>query len=485
MDISASKVFTDPAPVDTLVQRAGRCARWFEKDKTIGTFTILKSTKEMMHQFAGPYDEKAVDTAIKACKTEEMLSWNVERAWIDSAWGSDPKKAAEVAQQALDASDFALNLFDRAAQERSPGQIANTFREILSIEVGVMINPEVVSNHLTAGRIPLTSSISLANAQRLWNQHRTDARILRDYEGQLQIGERISSIELGDILFLSESVAHVHRQKGLCLKGCDDSDINEVIPDSELWIPRPKKLQIQIGDGGKPQSLIEHTKGVMNRTRKRLCDEDKLGYRKALLDIIGILEPSSDSIQLADAIATLSELAAGLHDIGKGNVLWQEKARLLAKEFTTSDLIGRTGTYDRSIRFPPHTPPSFSAIVKAAELLMGDLGTFGPLVRAIALAAARHHSAFLNPARQISYYEFQPDARLLKFVQEILQKCGGDIQHAENIIEAATQLAASNEVPLMLPNDDLFPIYALVGRAILMSDREDAAGKDLETRVHE
>ena len=29
-------------------------------------------------------------------------------------------------------------------------------------------------------------------------------------------------------------------------------------------------------------------------------------------------------------------------------------------------------------------------------------------------------------------------------------------------------------------NDDLFPIYALVGRAILMADREDAAGRELE-----
>jgi len=36
------------------------------------------------------------------------------------------------------------------------------------------------------------------------------------------------------------------------------------------------------------------------------------------------------------------------------------------------------------------------------------------------------------------------------------------------------------DVPLLLPNVNLFPIYALVGRAILMADREDAAGEELE-----
>ncbi len=41
LDISAPLVVSDPAPVDTLVQRAGRCGRWFRNAKTTGEFYVI------------------------------------------------------------------------------------------------------------------------------------------------------------------------------------------------------------------------------------------------------------------------------------------------------------------------------------------------------------------------------------------------------------------------------------------------------------
>ena len=45
LDISAPLVISDPAPVDTLVQRAGRCARWFRNIETNGEFKVIKAPK--------------------------------------------------------------------------------------------------------------------------------------------------------------------------------------------------------------------------------------------------------------------------------------------------------------------------------------------------------------------------------------------------------------------------------------------------------
>ncbi len=56
LDISAPFVATDPAPVDTLVQRAGRCARWFRDGPVKGQFIVIDGpNKKGRGQLVAPY----------------------------------------------------------------------------------------------------------------------------------------------------------------------------------------------------------------------------------------------------------------------------------------------------------------------------------------------------------------------------------------------------------------------------------------------
>ncbi|HLH72169.1 MAG TPA: CRISPR-associated helicase Cas3', partial [Chloroflexota bacterium] len=137
MDISAPLVISDPAPVDTLVQRAGRCARWFREGPIEGHFFVVKAPNaDTTKGLTAPYRSALVRLAIESLPTAD-LSWEAERTWINQAWGGGPKNATKAVAGALGQVTFALNLFDRAAQERSPSEIANVFREILSVEVAV------------------------------------------------------------------------------------------------------------------------------------------------------------------------------------------------------------------------------------------------------------------------------------------------------------------------------------------------------------
>jgi CRISPR-associated endonuclease/helicase Cas3 len=137
LDISAPLVISDPAPVDTLVQRAGRCARWFRDRPVAGEFRVLTAPNDIARKvLAGRYVRtEFVQAAIASLPA--TLTWQSERKWVNEAWGSEPKKALEAVKRALVESAFALNLFDRAAQEHRPGEIATVFREILSVEVAV------------------------------------------------------------------------------------------------------------------------------------------------------------------------------------------------------------------------------------------------------------------------------------------------------------------------------------------------------------
>jgi CRISPR-associated endonuclease/helicase Cas3 len=474
LDISAPLVVSDPAPVDTLVQRAGRCARWFRDGVTKGQFYVLDGPNdEIRKQLIGPYRADFVEAARKKLPSGS-LTWEAECRWINDAWGGETTKALERVDRALTEIDFALNLFDRAAQQHRPGEIASVFREILSVEVAV--EDAGISRDLQPlldeGRRPETSSISLGRAWQLVRDARGAAKAIRYEEGDLR-AETADYVQPGDILTVPSSLAYLHTKKGLCFG--DAARAADAIKSSN-WVP-PARREHLPREGGRRQSLDEHVRGVMRGTYTRLRQDG--AYTASLKKILQVLEPSKDAEQLTAVIAQVAMLAAGFHDLGKTDRRWQERARAIDPEFGDG-LIGRTARTDTRIGIP-HTPPGYLATIKATELLLGSLGSAEYLVRAIALAATRHHSSLLNPATVDYQYEAHPHA--LDFVRTVLAEVDTPLavqELAPMILEAAAIRPEPQIVPLLLPNDDLFPIYALVGRAILIADREDASGQELE-----
>jgi CRISPR-associated helicase Cas3 len=477
LDISAPLVISDPAPVDTLVQRAGRCARWFRKHAAVGHFLVTTAPKAYIDDskmgLALPYQKAFVHAALDSLPAGE-LTWDEERGWVNKAWAAGPKEAAEAVTQALDQTAFALNLFDRAAQEHKPGQIANAFREILSVDIAVedASSTRDLQKLLDSRHYPETSSVRLAQAWGLRSKPNSNPRAVRYEEGSLRLVEA-SYIQPGDVLVVSSDVAVLHRRKGLCLENLDGQD---VVKQSD-WNTNERTDESLSRESGRPQGLFEHTREVMEGTYGRLMLPGP--YRDTLIKILKSLEPDKDADGLANMIAQIATVAAGFHDLGKADVEWQTKARKIDPK-SPMGLIGRTANTKGRIG-RPHTPPGFLAMLKACEMLIGHINSAEHLIRAIALAAARHHSSLTNPA--LVDYDFEPDPRAKGFVEQVLKEVGapeGVTSHAEEIVEAARQKPTMEIVPLALPNDDLFPIYALVGRVILMADRKSAAGHELE-----
>jgi len=489
LDISAPLVVSDPAPVDTIVQRAGRCARWFRERQTKGKFAVIKLTPNtLLKDWAPPYRERCVALAMKTMPENSKLSWDVERRWVNNAWGLQldaqgklPKNPSEKRrgriEETLSQTTFALNLFDRAAQEHRPGEIAAVFREILSVEVAVEVanSDRNLQDLLDSDSRPETASVSLRRAWQLLRAAGRTASVIRYEEGDLQI-EQADWIRAGDILIIPSTAAYLHRIKGLCFgDGSQKAKEADIFLSSE-W-KRGKEVAFLPREGGHRQDLLEHVFGVMEGTQKRLAT--KGAYRDTLVRILECLEPDKNAEALADVVTQVATLAAGFHDLGKADLRWQAKARQIDPD-CPDGLIGRTLKTASRIGIP-HTPPGYLAIVKTCELLMGPLGSSEFLIRAIALAAARHHSSLLNPA--LVDYQFEPHPQASEFVESVLEKVQAPAEikkRALDILGAAQKLPEKDMVPLLLPNDDLFPLYALVGRAILMADREDASGKPLE-----
>lgn len=499
LNISAPLVVSDPAPVDTLVQRAGRCARWFRDGRVEGRFVVLnvpglkeKNPSEEAKQYVLPYRIPFVAAALQHFPTGKTLSWDEERRWVDKAWGGGEDKARIAVEKALNDTAFALNLFDRAAQERQPGQIASVFREILSVEVAVEnVNrvtifiddvstaPRDLPLLLSEGQLPDTSSISLGKAISLVKEAGGSAAIIR-YEDELKHRKLRSgdSIQVGDVLILPSTMAYLHPIKGLCFG--DGNLVADAILESKWCFPDKATKEYQKGEGRR-QTLAEHTRNVMNRAYEKLTDESS-PYNTTLTKILSTLEQPSDVKQLVQLVVQIACVAIAFHDLGKADIEWQRRVRKLDPDCPPG-LVGRSLSTGQRIG-RPHTPPGYAATVEACQLLLGGkLGNAASLVQAIALASCRHHSSLFNPAT-VQNYSFTPHPEAMEFVRIMLGEVSAPpaaIAQASTILVAAQKLPAAKVVPLMLPNHDLFALYALVGRAILLADREDAAGKFLET----
>jgi len=489
LDISAPQVISDPAPVDTLVQRAGRCARWFREGKTCGEFLVVTVPKAQLADWSPPYREPLVEATLKTLP-EGQLSWDAEREWVNQAWGievkagkmpKDPQQTQqEQVEKSLNATTFALNLFDRAAQEHKPGEIANAFREILSVEVAVEEGNRVYIDELakrdlqlmlSQGQHPETSSVSLGRAYALVREG--GAAVIRFENDEFILHYTSDYVRPGDILIVPSAKAYLHPVKGLCFG--DGSDVDDAILSSE-WLDRKKK-QMQPHTAGRRQTLLEHTMNVMEGAYRRLSEEGV--YRETIIKVLKSLEPQKDAEQLANLLAALTRVAAAFHDLGKADARWQARAREIDPQCST-ELIGRTLNTGEHIGVP-HTPPGYAAITKACEMLVGPSESAKHLIHGIALAAARHHSSLLNPATV--NYSFQPHPDTADFVKAVLEAINAPpavVDHAQEVLAAAKIKPTADQVPLMLPNDDLFPIYALVGRAILLADREDAKDGAIE-----
>jgi hypothetical protein len=322
--------------------------------------------------------------------------------------------------------------------------------------------------------------VTLGRARILARSAGRRAKAIRYDDGDLRV-LAIEHLELGDIVVIPPTVAYLHAAKGLCF-GDGTKGTDPAIKLESEWEADPSQGTILPREGGQRQTLINHLRGVMCGVRERLTKDGT--YRATLAKILHALEPKSTKT-LIDAVAQLATLAAGFHDLGKADVTWQERARAIDPE-CGAELIGRTAITNRRIGHP-HTPPAFHATTKACEILLGSDDSTTHLLRAIALAAARHHSSFLNPAlvrlHGDARYNFRAHPAAEALVREILleaQAPNSAILRTKEIISAAESIPDLSEIPLALPNDDLFPIYALIGRAILMADREDASAQIFE-----
>jgi len=444
MDISSNTIISEVAPVDSLIQRAGRCARW-GGDGDFHVFNIGDY---------GPYREKEYQQIVDKTRDElkrldgEALSWNLEKELINNVLSNHYKKVLDDFKRTEIMGTLARAVFDG---NRSKAE--ETVREAYTCNVSIHNDPKTLCNKdndifklqkvgVNIWVFRSKARALLENGINIWSIE--ESNILDDYT--FRFTESLVSDANSQILpfkhyVVSPEGAYYDKSIGLIF-GRKDS---KVFPLSkEQTIENKENEFIR-----KYEPWIDHA----NKTSQVLDRFFISGYDFAINKF-----SKAFKIDKKDLIEKLRFIAT-LHDVGKLNKWWQKKIEWdgqIPLAHTDKESITRIGI--------PHATVSaviLGRIFKEWE----DQNSVGiPFY----LSVAHHHSPKSQYYRRFS---------LIDGWKEVVKEVVPDI----NLSEVTFQKNVDGyvEIPMLSIADEFrkYRLYSFISKIIRLSDWMATSGE--------
>ncbi len=443
MDISSPVILSEVAPIDALIQRAGRCARWGGN----GEFHVFGLTKDVRNPYA-PYLKELVEATISEIESrgDFTLDWQTEVELVNRVLSS-------YFEFFMDPRHFWLRLgeLSRAVYEGSKARVEQNVREVLSCDITLHENPEF----LKPEDVLLLPKI------------RVDARVLSGKVKKLaELGIRIYKLTENPIIGDYDSRYTLELVR----------DGEDVVP-FELYVLSGACYSPEIGlvfDASVPNTIrsfepVEMYEQSKIQVEYKLEREDWVDHAKKTLRILDlylipryhyVLEKFAEyfGYGFKEFVEHVRCIVA-LHDLGKLNVYWQEKAGWDGKTplaHSDSDIRG----------LPPHATVSARALQPYLESVFDDEGVF----KAFYLAIAHHHAPWAKEYRE---YKLIPDFD--KFVNEVWNV-------PKELIKTNDSAGRLNFTYLDLAKEnEAYRLYGLLSKLLRISDRLATGGVSYES----
>lgn len=442
LDISADLLLTDVAPVDALIQRAGRIARWGGKGK-VWVYNV---------ESAAPYDRELVDKTRELLEKNSgaILDWTTAKCWVNQVL-NDPYRQILYESNAYEQVVAQLS---RAAFEGSRAQAEAAVRDINTVEVTLHGDPQSLDKDVL--RLP-TISVHIGIAKKwakeaarmeakVWrvdvDRNPSDAQVTVNLETVINVDRDIS---IGDRLVFPPSALAYSDELGL-QAGKNGQDFQPQ-PGVARGVP-PAALQ--------RESWICHSVQVAQEMDKVLHKEQHAV--SGLARLLGVAE---------NKVREAAKLAALLHDLGKLNKDWQSKAGV-PHSAAPQNLLAHTNGRNY-VQFPPHATVSAYALWPA---LVDGSALPRLLARAVCFAIAHHHSV---RAKGVPAYAFHPAWQ--SAVEEALRQCG--LNASLDLGRVATSQKSPTNLREQFPPleyERLYTAYVLLSRWLRLADRIATGG---------
>lgn len=430
LDITCEIMISELAPIDALIQRAGRCAR----RGGVGHFYVFN-----VDDFA-PYKEQ--ESIITKTKKEleridgRKLDWELEKELINKILGGCFEEYLR--------PDYGARILNELAEGAFFGnrqQVERTVRETLTCDISIHDDPAALGTRI----------FSL-------EKMKLNAGLLRRFvQNEKPLIWKIETDDIEEEKVIPKILV------------CKDTDIHPygfyiIHPDFAYY---SDELGLQLGKKGLPldsRESISRDELIMKRKEESWNEHSRLTlqyFRNNILPYYWLpITKLADSWRIErDGFIARLELCLVLHDLGKLTVEWQKKIGRKSQPLAHSNA-------DTGKRLPPHS--TISAYVLSD--IFFDWGNFGDALR---FSIAHHHGV---RSREVPRYELIPEWK--DEAIKVTSMVNLDLDFSK-IEKRARQLSSTmlDTFPL-IKNEKFYRTYCVVSRILRLSDRIATAGDE-------
>lgn len=482
IDISADNVHTELAPINTLVQRAGRCAR-YAGQRGKGTFWIceLQVNDKGQHKM-GPYRDQAEIinlTRLEVAKPNGKMGFTIEQKLINAVMEKSEVECINRVKMGLNERYRKVNeVVEWAGRPESRWATSDLIRDVDSVSIIINDDPESLDIYKPVEYLSVPR-ITLCSLQTAYDMNSKPWVAKIPLSGRDDEDANISWIEANSVRQLSASgwLVAVH-------------------PNSASYSP---ELGLELGKGGssvihppaakpllfkpryKCESFRQHSMAVLKHGGKL-----KAGHGTGLARIAGFLKMDLDSLnKIIDSVLVL-------HDMGKLSKKWQAAIRarqdLTGPEnpvFLSGEPLAHS-TFDWEVhghllaefgkpvyQRGNHAMEGAFSIAECLYCYVGEmLKTSSPYEVACCLvsAIARHHHA-----GTLSLGDFSLVDGAVEYTEDILKECGLGL---ENWVlkdrPDESQKRSFGEDCILRPSaggENFLPLYWMLVRLLRLADQ--------------
>ncbi|HHY34171.1 MAG TPA: CRISPR-associated helicase Cas3' [Firmicutes bacterium] len=481
LDISCDILLTELCPADSLIQRAGRCARWAEAQGLMRVFGLPIGDGGRLA--TAPYHEYLVTRTGEVLtryfnELNGRLNWELEQKLTDDVLSEDYVNWLDIRKAGLAACRMA-----NAAFTGSRKAAAAAVRDNDSVNVSLHTKPQLLGRSL--GLLP-SVQIPVRGLRKFIRDNPSAVWALTDSgdESGSPVLVRISEpgqVKIGFRYYISSGVSY-SPEVGLTFDGAGVDWQAGATEGSE-------RLGREVGR--RLETLEEHLRQTVDYLCRFVCGREQYGLQK-IAETSGLGFPGLRSLLLMGAVC---------HDLGKASRFWQKAAREALRAWLAQDsrrylsltnrereildsaasiFLGRFPYVEKQVRgvvLPPHATVSAYAIW---DVLVGRWGQWG---EATALAIAHHHSV---RAAEVPRYELD-DGWWQRFRELLEDVAGIELQKEDIRWQQSSKCVLGYRMP-PFHKERVYTFYAVVSRCLSLADRVAAGGGegailDYENRV--
>jgi CRISPR-associated endonuclease/helicase Cas3 len=436
IDISADHILTELAPMNALVQRAGRTARYV--DRYEGTVNVFEVENDKPYGDADGELTRTREALARLSPGGEHIGFEREQEWIEFVHG-EVERGNLAQYRSLSQRRMLVN---DALVKGDRGRLSDLVRNVDTVNILLSSNPDNVN---FSGKswprllsIPRTSVWKLADAPQVWKATECDEESGPIRFRWLPVATR-ADLKGCWLLAVGPQAASYCRRVGLRL-GQPGAEIPVHYSESA---PVPRYWYVY-------ETWTDHVRKVIGQAKNMAQSHAVAGRRFGALALF------------PETAETLVELSAALHDVGKLAKKWQEEAWAWETARTgriRRDAIAHTtkAPEERGPALPPHAVEGAFAVSPFLQENFPD--TWWAVVSAV----ARHHSSRASRLQEFA---------LIAGAKPLTQDVGVDGIAVRSGKPGLDFTDFSGDLDTM---DKIWPLYAWLVRRLRLADQAGTA----------